>query len=258
MNPSNSPTTFQLTGRSLLLLCLICLAAPCVAQTETEAEDAWRAIKLDIRPDFGSFTPQFQHIPREQYAGIVALERKWRNPEFKAILDVQKRAEKFIRDNAPALIAIRNATRNNLSRIVVNAGIVAPQSAASFVFVPLPCPSLEVYEKASSFIEFVCEIAQKEHLSVVIVRSYNGDEESVKEPLKKGEYWNDKILELPKQYARFVNSGTLKIVDSFPGGTQTPEAFLFRNGECILTGNPQDWVENPKPIIEKFIQGMPK
>jgi len=233
----------------------------------------------DLAPPGTLVALEFDFVPEQQYSKLIALANRWEKFEYQPSLELIEKAwesirpksgqeptaanisalrealrkGEFVHKNAVAIEEIRKATGAKLYQRLVTEGTIDPKSPACFVFVPLPCPSPEVYDKALSFIEAACDVAQEKHLSVVIVRSMHGNEEDLKQALKKGVKWNETYLRLPKRYDKFIESGTLRIVDSFPGpDIPTPWGFLFRGAEFVVDGNVAEWAEKPLAILKEF------
>jgi hypothetical protein len=91
-----------------------------------------------------------------------------------------------------------------------------------------------------------CEVAEQKQLKVVIVQSLYGRENQGGPDAPKP------VGELAARYQKFIQSGTVKMVDSLPGGTSTPWGFLFRSGEYILDGGTDGWGQDPEPILKEF------
>jgi hypothetical protein len=113
----------------------------------------------------------------------------------------------------------------------------------SFVFVPLPCPNEEAWQKAQIAMDGFCEKAAAQHYTVIIVRSCYNDSANLQRS-KDGNWWWDEILDLPKHYSTYIKQGVVRIVDtvSHLSLEYTPAGFFFdKDGDITWKGQLNDW-----------------
>jgi hypothetical protein len=182
----------------------------------------------------------FKYLPAEHYGSLIELGKQ---------LEANGRVtgKEFLSRNAAIIDRLVKAASKTVWQKMVKGGVVDEKSPACFVFVPLPCPSDSFYQAVTKFIEAACEKAEKEHLKILLVSTPYGVEEF------EHDYWKDTAAGLSTKYAKFIQSGTLKITTSFPGGSrETPGGYLFRGGELVREGNIGLWSKDVDSILNDF------
>jgi hypothetical protein len=254
-----------------LILAVMFAGTPCAGQTQEEITNDWKMLLRMVKPHAPNL--KINLLPKDLYPQVVALAKAW--DSFKALeitneeldenlahygqhsqdftpkkieaIKADMRREKFEKSKyGEAVKELRNAAGGSLYEMLLANGTVDPTSPATMVFIPIPCPSAKIYERAMKFIDDACKIAEENRLKVVIVSSRYG-----REPVFNKDFQEESAV-FEKRYEKFIQSGTVKMVASLPGETGTPWGFLFRPGELIMDACLDEWGQFPGPALKEF------
>jgi hypothetical protein len=80
----------------------------------------------------------------------------------------------------------------------------------------------------------VCAAASAAHVKVIIVRSCYNDAAN----LSNKAWWGEQIGDLPNHYKKYIDDGTVKLIDQDPDlkFDATPCGFFFRDNKTVWTG----------------------
>jgi hypothetical protein len=121
-----------------------------------------------------------------------------------------------------------------------------PKVGACIIFIPLPCPDEETFQKSLTFILTACQVARKEDAHIVISRYGWG----TNPPNPKDE----RLQQLEAKTEEYVSSGTVRMIGRFPEEVLvgTPWGYLFRDGKPIDDNLVTDWAKHPLPILKEL------
>ena len=123
-----------------------------------------------------------------------------------------------------------------------------PKVGACIIFIPLPCPDEETFQKSLTFMLTACRVAQKGDAHIIIVRYGYGKTRPTSET------WSGWLRQIEDQCEQYVSSGTVRMIDKFSQDVliATPWGYLFRDGKPIDDDNITTWAKHPQPILREL------
>jgi hypothetical protein len=158
------------------------------------------------------------------------------------------RASRFISQNRNMIDAILRSGLPFLYEKLIESLKLKQKPRACLVLLPLPCPSNAAYNKVEHFMYQACREAEKDGALIIIVNSPYGR----KEYLPRAREWMaaENGERFAERFAKYVENGTTRIVDSLPGQSNTPWAFLFVNGTLKAEGTVGKWIDQPESLLD--------
>jgi hypothetical protein len=182
------------------------------ARTPGLVKAAWGKVRPSVAPLSDAV------IPQDQHQAVLSLASKMRDPS--------------LADTKAKLEDLKRAVFSQVDKMILKQDGFDPENELTIVFVPLPCPSLEYYEKSEKTMLATSEAAQATGARVIIVRSLYGLG-------KHSPTWTNRVTKhLPTRFAEFTESKTVHLAEKFAiGGTNTPWAYVFLDGKLTQTAN---------------------